>query len=1491
MRKKTVKKMLSIVITAAMVGTTYVPVAAEGTTESQVTTTEDGSNQSTDQNKGTVDETPAADKATKDTGTANSTESDTALQSDDTQEETTEVAEVGSQKYETLQGAIDAAENATVKLLKDVTTSVTVKADQTVTLDLNGHKLTNEGKKDTIVNNGTLTIEDSAANGTVDNISHGKAAVKNMYGGTATLTGGTYTRSQEKGSSGNNSGGNSYYTLQNLGTMTIKDGVNVNQGANGQGKFSSLVINGDVKGQLATMTIEGGTFTGGLNSVKNGEAGNLTITGGTFTNTAQYAVLNWETTTITGGTFAVSKEAESVMCNGSYDGSAGTIEVTGGTFTAAANVPIIEEFAGYGAGTTTKVSGGSFSTAIPGKYCETGYVSVEKDGTYGVEANENVAEVLGKQYKRLQDAIDKADDKAVVKLLANTTASITVKAGKNVTLDLNGCVLTNEAGKHTITNEGTLTIEDTEVNKVGTVDNISHQKATVVNKLGGTVILRGGTYTRSQENGGSKENSGGNSYYTLQNRGTMTIEDGVNVNQGSNGKGTYSSLVVNGDADKKDEASTLTINGGNFTGGLNSVKNGSFGTLTINGGSFKNTAQYAILNWETTTITGGSFKVSNKAEGVMCNGSYAESAGTIEVKGGTFTAAANVPIIEEFAGYGAGTTTKVSGGSFSTAIPGKYCEKGYVPVANNGTYGVEANENVAEVSDKQYKTLQDAIDEAGDEAVVKLLANTTASITVEAGKNVTLDLNGCVLTNEAGKHTITNGGTLTIEDTEVNKVGTVDNISHQKAAVLNKLGGTVTLTGGTYTRSQEKGSSGNNSGGNSYYTLQNLGTMTIKDGVNVNQGANGQGKFSSLVINGDVKGQLATMTIEGGTFTGGLNSVKNGEAGNLTITGGTFTNTAQYAVLNWETTTITGGTFAVSKEAESVMCNGSYDGSAGTIEVKGGTFTAGENVPIIEEFAGYGAGTTTKVFGGEFSSEIPEKYCADGYVPTKNENGTYGVETVTIAVIAGDQETIYNSLEDAVKAATEGSTIQLRSNVITEEVIKVSEKNITFDLNGHIWTAKKQALIITGGSVVVQDSTAINPTVNGATVSGYKGGKISAKGTTVSVYDTGNFTIESGMIESTGYVGVWVEKSNAVMKGGYILSQEFGIGVVKEGATLTVSGGVIEAKDNAAVAGNGTKDYGGTTININGGNLVGHIKSEKYIACGIYHPQAGTLNITGGEIYADKGVGILMRAGKMNMTGGNVTASGNTSGWIGDSKVISNCYGIYVDGSANYPGAKEGGLGVEITSGAVKADKDVPALNLSDATTSDVKAQISVKASDNGTAPTFSSTIDESYCENNGQAEGYYPVATEDGNYTVDNTISTKFLGGSLRKDSDDYTQTSMRFGYTLTIPKNVQATWKWNYGLNQNKLNGSVEGKKFTEDNGHKVSNLVVTEIPKGYYSKTIYSQLVVTYVTESNETYTYTDSIKARSVKEVAEAILGDGQETTTSKNYATAILEQIK
>ena len=75
--------------------------------------------------------------------------------------------------------------------------------------------------------------------------------------------------------------------------MTINEGVTVNQGENGAGKFSSLIENGwyngnnNTGGELSVMTINGGTFSGGLNTIKNDDYGELTIKGGTFSSYAQ----------------------------------------------------------------------------------------------------------------------------------------------------------------------------------------------------------------------------------------------------------------------------------------------------------------------------------------------------------------------------------------------------------------------------------------------------------------------------------------------------------------------------------------------------------------------------------------------------------------------------------------------------------------------------------------------------------------------------------------------------------------------------------------------------------------------------------------------------------------------------------------------------------------------------------------------------------------------------------------------------------------------------------------------------------------------------------------------------------------------------------------------------------------------------------------------------------------------------------------------------
>ena len=197
----------------------------------------------------------------------------------------------------------------------------------------------------------------------------------------------------------------------------------------------------------------------------------------------------------------------------------------------------------------------------------------------------------------------------------------------------------------------------------------------------------------------------------------------------------------------------------------------------------------------------------------------------------------------------------------------------------------EATETyVAQVGETQYETLQKAIDAAtGETTTVELLANTTEDITIPAGKKVTLNLNGKTLTNSSSDTiTVANGAELTIEGT-----GTVDNVTHAKAALVNY--GTAVLKGGTYTRSKEDADNNKGSAGkNSFYTILNDkgGNMTIQNGVEVTN----VGHFSSMIRNGgDGQSQaVSKLQINGGTFSGGINTVKNDEYGELTITGGSF---------------------------------------------------------------------------------------------------------------------------------------------------------------------------------------------------------------------------------------------------------------------------------------------------------------------------------------------------------------------------------------------------------------------------------------------------------------------------------------------------------------------------------------------------------------------------------------------------------------------------
>ena len=222
---------------------------------------------------------------------------------------------------ETLQNKIDtAADGATITLDKDYTEDITI--DKALTIDLNGKKLTNSAGDTITVNaNGNLTI---TGNGTVDNVTHGKAALRIKENGKATLNGGYFNRSQEKGKGASESGENSFYTLINNGELIINNGAVVTTASEDSklGRFSSLIENGFYSHggstYYPTLTINGGTFKGGLNTIKNDDNGITNIYGGKCENYYQACVQNHHKTTIYNGEFSADvSSAWSVLNCGS----------------------------------------------------------------------------------------------------------------------------------------------------------------------------------------------------------------------------------------------------------------------------------------------------------------------------------------------------------------------------------------------------------------------------------------------------------------------------------------------------------------------------------------------------------------------------------------------------------------------------------------------------------------------------------------------------------------------------------------------------------------------------------------------------------------------------------------------------------------------------------------------------------------------------------------------------------------------------------------------------------------------------------------------------------------------------------------------------------------------------------------------------------------------------------------------------------------------
>lgn len=801
-------------------------------------------------------------------------------------------------------------------------------------------------------------------------------------------------------------------------------------------------------------------------------------------------------------------------------------------------------------------------------------VSLSETAKAADETTTEVAEVNGVKFATLAKAIAAAKDGETVKLLADATEDVVVN--KNITLDL---------GKWTIT--GT--------NKSNAY---SHNGETIVS----LIVAKGANAT--VKNGNIKGTAAG---YTIQNNGTATFED-ITATAGNNG----SSMI--------DNWGTLTINSGVYFGGLNVVKSEEDSKLTINGGKFtlahsEDGYTGVILVYGDTTINGGEFIQSLTSCGrwdhpqVIATGVVEGYTATTKVTGGSFTNLCSGEGI--FRGIGKATSDnfEVSGGTFNKSVPDSYFADGFIPTKNaDGTFGVKAA-YVAEVNGVKYETLQAAIDAAPRKATVKLLANTRENVTI-AEMLITLDLNGYTINGgtEKGKPAVTvtaNG--VTIKDSSADQTGTI-----------------------------MREDTAENSGVSSHYVIdvQGVGRLTFESGNVKNNSGNNEGKGASLVRVGDASVRKQPgLVINGGTFTQDNFIVIKVGRGYFTLNGGTLNSANTYAIENWFSATVKGGTVngAVSSWTYSGGVDSTLEISGGTINgdvtsvnygnatdkkakvsVTGGTINGKLDTRSYDPATGKltsindAAKATIEVSRGTFSAD-PTKYVVEESAITKNADGTFGVDKAEKVYLAKIGETFYHTMEEAFQAQKTGEAIVLLRDYTTASKFNSGSINREVDLNGHTWT-------YTG--------TRMNEAAF----------EINHSGVTL--------TVKNGTIISNTLVGLI---SSVSERDGTIIAYD-NAGLVFDTVEMTSnSGSGIETNGNNT---NDSVTLKNSTLNVPNG-------------FGIYFPSSGTLTIENSTITA-KTMGVQVCSGKLNINAGSaITVTGNSvpkaenDGAIQDGAAIS----------------------------------------------------------------------------------------------------------------------------------------------------------------------------------------------------------------------------------------------
>ena len=469
--------------------------------------------------------------------------------------------------------------------------------------------------------------------------------------------------------------------------------------------------------------------------------------------------------------------------------------------------------------------------------------------------------------------------------------------------------------------------------------------------------------------------------------------------------------------------------------------------------------------------------------------------------------------------------------------------------------------------------------------------------------------------------------------------------------------------------------------------------------------------------------------------------------------------------------------------------------------------------------------------GGQFSSDVLAYVNTDGGREVFEHEGTYYVGKFKAQVEGGLK---YETALTAINKAPAGSTVVLLKDCSESGRAPEITKNVILDLNGKNLTFSYMT-VAKGGNLTIKDSGS--------------GGTYTGTGANHSVYvkQGGVFNLESGTLTNsstnpkTQYVVVRVEggtaatpvASTANIKGGKIETKGTPVVVFDPGATVNVSGGELVGSGLACIAGNGTKGQGGTTINVSGGTLTAKPYDATSAACGIYHPNEGTLNITGGTINVADGVGVLMRGGEMTMTGGEINATGDDAtrtGSVGDTNQKIGVSGVIFDRDANYPAVATTSIKIDGEAKVSGAKAAVELIN--DNNVADAKSAFKLKGG------TYSSDVSALLDENSvavKQGENYvvttyYAQVGETRYTTLQDAVDAATAGQTVTVITD----VDMTSGKNITVKEGQNIVLDMNghsiKGANADHKNILVKGKLTLKDSKENSTGKIYAETPYQY-------------------------------------------------------------